>query len=323
MPTNDPWGDFDAGQPQPSVPGDGDAFAEFGTVSERRRRGRKGLRILLYVGVPILVLVVLSEVFNLVQGRTTSSPNVPRIEVPNVELPELPNDVNPPDGSTTDGPATSNASTDDNSAASESTATDALNSADRPEDLDTFITNAAQSLLLVECMISADEVGQGSGFVMNTQALDGQSRAILVTNWHVIEDCADQGDIALTLSDGSTVSARVVDGDPSEDLAILDASGLNLTALDVESEPGQGDWVMALGNPEGVTGTVAVGVVSSIKPGQILSDASISFGSSGGPLVNNRGAVIGVTSALFSETSSFSISTDIDGLCQKLLSCRN
>lgn len=144
--------------------------------------------------------------------------------------------------------------------------------------------------------------GSGSGFIIRN---DG----IVITNNHVVEDAKE---ILVTLNDKREYNAKVLGRDPKTDLAVLkiEAKG-ELPAAELgDSESLQvGDWVMAIGNPFGLSNTVTAGIVSakgrSIGAGPydnfIQTDASINPGNSGGPLFNERGEVVGINSAIFSQ----------------------
>jgi serine protease Do len=143
----------------------------------------------------------------------------------------------------------------------------------------------------------------GSGFVID--AVEG----IVVTNNHVI---ADADEIEVNFPDGSKLKAELLGRDTKTDLAVLkiDPSAKKLT--DVKFGDSDririGDWVMAIGNPFGLGGTVTVGIVSArdrdIQSGPyddfIQTDAAINRGNSGGPLFNMVGEVIGINTAIIS-----------------------
>jgi serine protease Do len=143
----------------------------------------------------------------------------------------------------------------------------------------------------------------GSGFVID--AVEG----IIVTNNHVI---ADADDIEINFQDGKKLKARLVGKDAKTDLAVLkvDATKHKLTAVKFgDSDKARiGDWVMAIGNPFGLGGTVTVGIISArnrdIQSGPydrfIQTDAAINRGNSGGPLFDLNGDVIGINSAIIS-----------------------
>jgi len=141
----------------------------------------------------------------------------------------------------------------------------------------------------------------GSGFVIDEKGL-------IVTNNHVI---ADADEVYANFNDGSKLKAEVVGRDPKTDLALLRVKPEKpLTAVKFgDSEKLRvGDWVMAIGNPFGLGGTLTVGVVSArnrdINSGPydnfIQTDAAINRGNSGGPLFNMEGEVIGINTAIIS-----------------------
>ena len=140
----------------------------------------------------------------------------------------------------------------------------------------------------------------GSGFVLN-------SNGFIVTNNHVVENASD---IQVKLGDGRELPAKVVGRDAKTDLALLkvDATGLPVIPLGDSTALQVGEPVMAIGNPFGLEQTVTTGIVSAtgrvIGSGPydnfIQTDASINPGNSGGPLINVRGEVIGINTAIFS-----------------------
>jgi len=143
----------------------------------------------------------------------------------------------------------------------------------------------------------------GSGFVIDPSGL-------IVTNNHVI---ADADEIAANFNDGTKLIAEVVGRDEKTDLAVLKVEPEKpLTALKFGNAEilRVGDWVMAIGNPFGLGGTVTVGIVSArnrdINSGPydnfIQTDAAINRGNSGGPLFNMEGEVIGINTAIISPT---------------------
>jgi S1-C subfamily serine protease len=145
----------------------------------------------------------------------------------------------------------------------------------------------------------------GSGFVIDTAGH-------IVTNFHVI-DGADE--VAVNFSGDDDVRARVVGSDPSTDIAVLriETPARALTALPLGNSDGVrvGDPVVAIGNPFGLERSASAGIVSALQrelespagftiDRVIQTDAPINQGNSGGPLLNARGHVIGVNSAIFS-----------------------
>ncbi len=141
----------------------------------------------------------------------------------------------------------------------------------------------------------------GSGFVID-------SAGIVITNNHVI---ADANDITVIFTDGQRLKAEIVGKDPKIDIAVLRVKPekpLKSVKFGDSEKLRVGDWVMAVGNPFGLGGTVTAGIVSArnrnIDSGPydnyIQTDASINKGNSGGPLFDMNGDVIGVNTAILS-----------------------
>lgn len=146
------------------------------------------------------------------------------------------------------------------------------------------------------------ERGTGSGFIISS---DGR----LITNAHVI---AGSDTVKVTLKDGRTFDGRVVGVDSVTDVAVvkINASGLPTLRLGTSEKLIPGEWAIAIGNPLGLDNTVTVGIVSALDRSSsqvgipekrvtfIQTDAAINPGNSGGPLLNARGEVIGVNTAI-------------------------
>ncbi|MCM4078697.1 S1C family serine protease [Paractinoplanes hotanensis] len=148
--------------------------------------------------------------------------------------------------------------------------------------------------------------GSGSGFVFD-------DRGHIVTNNHVVTagSGAARGSITVVGTDGRRLNAEVVGTDPSNDIAVLrvdDAAALDRLALAGSGATRVGEPVLAVGSPLGLSGTVTAGIVSALdrpvrlggssRQTAVQTDASINPGNSGGPLVNARGEVIGVNTAI-------------------------
>ena len=141
----------------------------------------------------------------------------------------------------------------------------------------------------------------GSGFIID-------SAGYIVTNHHVV---AEADEISIRLSDDRSLDARLVGTDEKTDLALLKVDSsepLPFTNWGDSDDTRVGDWVVAIGNPFGLGGTVTAGIVSArqrdINAGSyddfIQTDAAINRGNSGGPMFNLDGDVIGINSAIFS-----------------------
>ena len=142
--------------------------------------------------------------------------------------------------------------------------------------------------------------GQGSGFIV---AADG----IVLTNAHVVEGASEVG---VTLPDGRSFTGKVLGADPLTDVAVVKVVGsrLPVATLGDSSRVRPGEWAIAIGNPLGLDNTVTAGIISAIQrtnavgEGQrvpyIQTDAAVNPGNSGGPLINDRGQVIGINTAI-------------------------
>ncbi len=145
--------------------------------------------------------------------------------------------------------------------------------------------------------------GLGTGFIIDREGY-------ILTNNHVVEQAEE---LIVKLADGKEHKARIIGRDPKTDLALIKIEPKTaLVPLSLgDSEKLQvGDWVVAIGNPFGLGNTVTAGIVSAkyrqIGAGPydnfIQTDASINPGNSGGPLLNASGEVVGINSAIFSQT---------------------
>lgn len=152
-------------------------------------------------------------------------------------------------------------------------------------------------------------VGSGSGVIIST---DGY----IITNNHVI-DGADE--LEVTLNDNRKFPAKLIGTDPSTDIALIkvDAKDLPTIPFGDSEKLKVGEWVLAVGNPFNLTSTVTAGIVSAkgrgISAGGgdkkiesfIQTDAAVNAGNSGGALVNTKGELVGINTAIYSETGNF------------------
>ena len=151
----------------------------------------------------------------------------------------------------------------------------------------------------------------GSGFIISP---DGY----VVTNNHLIQGVTGTGtvdSVTVILTDRKEYTARIIGRDSASDLALLKIEGNNLPYVSFgdSTRTRVGDWVIAIGNPYGLGGTVTAGIVSALHRGitgagaydrYIQTDASINMGNSGGPMFDLYGNVIGINSALISPTGA-------------------
>lgn len=157
--------------------------------------------------------------------------------------------------------------------------------------------------------------GSGSGVIVS-------SEGYIVTNNHVIENASE---IEVILNDNSKYTAKIVGTDPSTDIAILKVEGTGFQPIPLGNSDDLkiGEWVLAVGNPFNLTSTVTAGIVSAkarninllsdrskqdVIPIEsfIQTDAAVNPGNSGGALVNTKGELVGINTAIASQTGSYS-----------------
>lgn len=152
-------------------------------------------------------------------------------------------------------------------------------------------------------------VGQGSGFIIRNDA----GTSYIVTNNHVVRDASK---ISVKLLDGRELEAKIVGADSHSDLAVIKVSDGNLPVLQLGNSDNiqVGEWALAIGNPFGLSNTLTAGIVSAKgRSGVgitdyenfIQTDAAINPGNSGGPLVNIAGEVIGINTAIVSQSGGY------------------
>ena len=150
------------------------------------------------------------------------------------------------------------------------------------------------------------EQSLGSGVIVSP---DGY----IVTNNHVVEQSSD---IRVILYDRRSFKARVIGSDPKTDIAIIkiDAKGLSVIPWGDSEKLQVGEFVLAIGNAFGLNNTVTMGIISAVGRADvgiadyedfIQTDAAINPGNSGGPLVNIKGEIIGINTAIFSKTGGY------------------
>ena len=175
-----------------------------------------------------------------------------------------------------------------------------------PEPIGPAIYNALiPSMVLIQLDTGGDTGSIGTGVVINDQA-------DIMTAFHVIDG---EGEIRISYTDGTTTTATVTDSDPANDIAVLSVAQPPEVLVPAVLGGGVviGEPVFALGNPLGLTASFSEGVVSGLDrslpiddemslEGLIQFDAAVNPGSSGGPLINRGGQVVGIVTAIASPT---------------------
>ena len=256
---------------------------------ESRRKRSKGLK---WIPLIIIALVVVNALV-LSYFVDQANENVARLEV-DLEAIEF----------------QLNSATNEISKLRDSIAIQSQGNGSRNLGLTLIYNNTRNSVVLIMVSSPAGD-GQGSGFVYD---LEGR----IITNNHVVEDAEE---IQVTFLDGTIMEATLVGTDPYSDMAVIDVDVPEsiLEPVKFASSSGLlvGEQVIALGNPFGLENTMTEGIVSATgrqmdAPGNyaiidvIQTDAAINPGNSGGPLLNSVGEVVGMNTAIISETRQFS-----------------
>jgi putative serine protease PepD len=193
---------------------------------------------------------------------------------------------------------------DDEPAAGPSASAAAPPPAGVPSDLVGAAARAVPGVVSVQVRSSAGGGGSGSGFAFD-------DRGHIITNNHVVAAATAGGRVSVVGQDGRRMTAEVVGTDPGSDIAVLRVTpnpGLPPLPLAAPDTTRVGEPVLAVGSPLGLSGTVTAGIVSALdrevrlggatRRDAVQTDASINPGNSGGPLVNARGEVVGVNTAI-------------------------
>jgi hypothetical protein len=174
----------------------------------------------------------------------------------------------------------------------------------------TIPAKALQSLVLVVAQDADGEIlSKGSGFVFDKDKV--------ATNLHVLKG-ADRGYVK-TLSTGITYKIdRITGSDPDNDLCVFVIKGIEASSLPLGSASRVqiGDDIYVAGNPRGLEGTITKGIISSMRPERSLMqiDAAISPGSSGGPVINTKGEVIGIVKSTITSGQNLNFAIPVDAL---------
>ncbi len=287
----------------------------------RQQRAKK-VKAGFIAGGFVALLVVLLVLLLIPEGKDQESDNLAE-ELTNVSIVA---DENPQAANTDSGSGVNEIS------AESSNGTQDLYSP--PENLGGLVESSKQAVVQIWCAVSStnDEWYTGTGWPL----LVG-SEVLFITNHHVIEPCENptNNDVDLLVGEsqetGQWWSGNVIAHDKSKDLAVI-RTPLKLNPFPVSTEAKVGHWVMAIGNPEDLIGSVNFGSVSNIgtdnlpwtgEVNLIYTDAAINTGNSGGPLLNSSGQAIGVITGGYNiaEYENIAFVVQISELCSRLLDC--
>jgi serine protease Do len=191
-----------------------------------------------------------------------------------------------------------------------------------PRSIQKLVDKTQESTVTVWCEPKVGKGSQGTAWAIELETdVSKKYPTTLITNHHVIDTCMGMGDeITVALPYKDPVKAVIVKWDEDNDLAIL-ATGLKLPVLNLsEYDTYPGYWVMALGSADGYEGSVSFGNVINSNSAEILVTNNISGGSSGGPLVDNEGNVVGVITWSLDE-EQYNGAKSLNAFCAKILTC--
>lgn len=194
---------------------------------------------------------------------------------------------------------------------------------DPPRNRAEFIDRIRTQTVTIICSM-ARERSTGSGWPFNPTDLGApseQAGTLIITNGHVTDGCSE---VTIRLGQ-ATYWGRVIRTDYPDrgfenDFAVIEIAE-DIAPLPVSLEFEVGHWVIAAGSPSGIEQTVTTGIISNDQDGLIWTDAAISPGSSGGPLINSDGRVIGVNTWGLVEAPNIGIALPVGRLCDRLFAC--
>jgi S1-C subfamily serine protease len=193
-----------------------------------------------------------------------------------------------------------------------------------PRSIERLVDRTQESTVTVWCDSADGKGGQGTGWAIELETTQSKNYpTTLITNHHVIDTCIGEDEsVTIALPGEEPSAAVIVKWDEENDLAVL-ATGRKMPVLQLsDNAPWPGYWVMALGTADGYEGSVSFGNVINFSGNDIFITNNISSGSSGGPLIDNEGYVIGVTS-WGHKVQQYNGAMSLDGFCAKTLECEH
>jgi S1-C subfamily serine protease len=191
-----------------------------------------------------------------------------------------------------------------------------------PRSIERLVERTQESTVTVWCEPAEGKGSQGTGWAIELETSKSKTHPTsLITNHHVIEDCiGGTGAVTINRLYEEEVEALIIKWDAENDLALL-ATDVKLDALPLaDNIPWPGSWLMAVGSADGYEGSVSFGSVLNLNSTEVLITNSISPGSSGGPLVDNEGFVVGVTTWGL-DLEQYNGAKSLDAFCAKILEC--
>ena len=191
-----------------------------------------------------------------------------------------------------------------------------------PDDLDALVHTVSDSTVTIYCELSSKHGWQRSGFSADVVKTN-KNNSIIITNYHVIDDCIKQSKpITVTYKKITEIPAVILNTDEENDLAMLEIKRYIAPLPFAQVKPNPGFWAMSVSSPNDYSNSVSIGNVVTVQEFDLLSSVMTGSGSSGGPLVDNTGYVIGVTTWTGIKEWNYSGSVSLDAFCVRLLQCK-
>jgi S1-C subfamily serine protease len=192
-----------------------------------------------------------------------------------------------------------------------------------PRSIEKLVDRTQESTVTVWCEPKVGMGTQGTAFAIELETdVSNEYSTTLITNHHVIKNCISvDAKVTINLLFEDEVKAVIVKWDEENDIAVL-ATAKKLPALALsDNAPWPGYWIMALGSADGFEGSVSFGNVLNLTYSDILITNNVSQGNSGGPLVDNEGAVVGIVS-WGKDIEQYNGAKSLDAFCAKVLECQ-
>ncbi len=193
-----------------------------------------------------------------------------------------------------------------------------------PRDISRVVDDTQASTVTVYCNITKDKGSQGTGWAIDAEILrQASQRTTVMTNHHVIEECIDgKGEVTVARLFKKEKPASILFYDEKNDLAVIETDVKLKPLVLSENFMWSGYWVMTLGSAAGYEGSVSFGNIVNLTNSDVLITNNISEGSSGGPLIDNEGQVIGiVTWGSDKDREQFNGARNLDTFCSKMIKC--
>ena len=192
----------------------------------------------------------------------------------------------------------------------------------QPRDIGTLVENTQDSTVTVICKDPSGRPTLGTAWAIDLKTnKSAKYSTSLITNYHVIKKClGTDANIKISALFGKEAPAVIVKWDKKNDLAILATKEKIPTLALSKNSPFPGYWVAAIGSADGYEGSVAFGSVLNVTDLEVFVTNNVSHGNSGGALVDNEGAVVGVITWGM-EGEQYNGAKSLDAFCFKILKC--